>query len=444
MKEFLIIIFLFISINAFSQPWPGYNTSMYGGIHTLSYQPEIHSVMPADWDINVLSANLTFFNENFFGLDPVGDIQSGKIKSIDDIYKNHTGFVNATIQFPSVAYRINDKSTVGFSWSIRGILFSNLSNGRLSSFIDDIKNTSDAPASFDNDFARGFLISWGQYGFSYSREILNKNRNKLSAGISLNILSGAGSVYLDLSNITFNYADGALSDVDLSFKMAVTQEADELISEQKFPLFKKIGMGVDLGLTYERLKQEHAGASYFYKIGFSVNGLGKINYDNSSSAHSVNVKSDYISKESFSNIESFSQLRDTLASVFDVEFDNTNSISSRLPLDFRIYGDFYLHNRFYVHVAYTRQITYFGTEKYDELSYNQYYVVPRYESKVIGVYLPFTYNRFLDLESGVAFRWKPLVIGSGNLFSYFIGGDKSTNLDIYFATRIMINKKKNR
>jgi len=444
MKYFFVTILFLIPFWLHGQSWSGYNTSLYGGIHSINYQPEIHSVMPADWDINVLSANLTFFNENFFGMDPIGDVKNGNIKSIDDIYKNHTGFVNANIQLPSVAYKINEKSTVGFSWSIRALLFSNISNGRLSSFIDNINNISDAPASFTNDFARGFLIAWGQYGFSYSREILNKNRNKLSAGGTFNILSGAGSIYLDLSDVNFSYADSVLSDVELSLRFATTQEADELITEKKIPLFEKIGVGVDLGLTYERLKNTRAGSSYFYKVGFSINGLGKIKYKNSSSANSINVSSDRISKESFSNIESFSQLRDTLTSVFDVELDDTNSISSRLPLDIRLYGDIYVHNRIYMHVAYTRLITYFGSEKYNELSFSQYYIVPRYESEIIGIYLPFTYSSFLNFESGLAFRWKPLVIGSGNLFSYFIGGDKSTNLDIYFTTRIMINKKKNR
>jgi hypothetical protein len=74
MNRILTIVLVFITIKAVSQPWPGYNTSKYAGIHSLPYQPEIHSVMPSDWDINVLSANLTFFNENFFGLDPIEEI----------------------------------------------------------------------------------------------------------------------------------------------------------------------------------------------------------------------------------------------------------------------------------------------------------------------------------------------------------------------------------
>jgi hypothetical protein len=85
MNRILTIVLVFITIKAVSQPWPGYNTSKYAGIHSLPYQPEIHSVMPSDWDINVLSANLTFFNENFFGLDPIEEISDGNINSISDV-----------------------------------------------------------------------------------------------------------------------------------------------------------------------------------------------------------------------------------------------------------------------------------------------------------------------------------------------------------------------
>jgi hypothetical protein len=136
-----------------SQPWPGYNTSIYGGIHNISYHTEIHSVMPSDWDINVLSANLTFSNENFLGADPTKNLQQGNINSIDDVLTNNTGFVNVIIQFPSVAYKINEKSTIGFSWKLRALLFSNVSTDEFGNFIYGIEETSGDPKSFNGEFA---------------------------------------------------------------------------------------------------------------------------------------------------------------------------------------------------------------------------------------------------------------------------------------------------
>ncbi|MGD9328233.1 MAG: hypothetical protein PVH48_04635, partial [Cyclobacteriaceae bacterium] len=189
--RYLLLLFIFVSASAFSQPWPGYNTSRYAGLHSLPYQPEIHSVMPSDWDINVMSANLTFFNENFFGIDPMQEISDGNVNSISDVTKNRTGFVNAIIQFPSVAYRINDKSTVGFSWRLRAVLVSNTSSAGLSNFIHGLNTPGGSPDSFNDDFARGFIGTWGSFGFIYSRELINKNRHRLYGGISLNIISGA-------------------------------------------------------------------------------------------------------------------------------------------------------------------------------------------------------------------------------------------------------------
>ncbi len=170
MKPILTTVFIFLALKAVSQPWPGYNTSKYAGIHSLPYQPEIHSVMPSDWDINVFSTNLTFFNENFFGLDPMEELSSRNINGISDVSKNRTGYVNAVIQFPSVAYRINEKSTVGFSWRLRALLVSNISDGQLSNFINNIQNSNGDPASFANEFASGLITTWDSYGFFYSRE----------------------------------------------------------------------------------------------------------------------------------------------------------------------------------------------------------------------------------------------------------------------------------
>jgi len=442
MKKYLIFLFVFFSIKVFSQPWPGYNSSLYAGIHAISYQPEIHSVMPADWDINVLSTNLTFFNENFFGWDPIGDIKKGNIHNINDIFQNHTGVIKATINFPSLAVRLNDKSTFGFAWNLHGLLFSNISNSELSSFIDNIDNNTGEPASYKNDFAQGFLTTWSQYGISYSREIFSKNRNKLYGGITLNILSGKGSAYIDLSDLSFNYSDGVLTDAILNFKMIITEEADDIISGKGIPLFKKIGFGTDFGITYQRLKSEQPGSTYLYKLGFGITGLGKINYTNTTSISSIHISADRIDKASFSDIESITQLRDTLISIFDLEIDKTKTVASRLPLQINISGDFSLHNRFYVHVAFMRQNYFFGNERYNDLCFNKFQVVPRYESEKIGIYLPVSYSKFLDLQTGIAFRWKPLVIGSGNIFTYFFKGENSANLDIYFTTRIKINRKK--
>jgi hypothetical protein len=395
--------------------------------------------MPSDWDINVLSANLTFFNENFFGLDPIEEISDGNINSISDVSKNRNGFVNAIVQFPSVAYKLNEKSTIGFSWRLRALLISNISSDEMSNFINTIKEPGGDPISFNNEFASGVLTTWSSYGFFYSRELLNKNGHKLYGGLSLNIVSGMGSAYIDLADTNFSYADGSLSDVDLNFRIAVTDEIDKFVNDSSFPLFSKIGFGADFGINY--IKADASGKDYDYKFGMGVVGLGKVNY-NTTVASRVNVQADQIYKSSFSQIQSFSQLLDTLESNFDVRSASADNISTRIPVNINLYGDVRLHDRFYIHAAYTRQITYFGKEKYEDFSFNQFYVVPRYETEKIGVYLPFTYNKFLKLESGVAFRWKPLVIGSGNIFSYLIQGSERTNIDIYLATRIMINRKK--
>jgi len=309
----------------------------------------------------------------------------------------------------------------------------------MSNFINTIKDPGGDPISFNNEFASGVLTTWSSYGFFYSRELLNKNRHKLYGGLSLNIISGMGSAYIDLADTNFSYADGILSDVDLNFRIAVTDEIDEFVNDNSIPLFSKIGFGADFGINY--IKADESGKDYDYKFGLGVVGLGKVNYT-TTVASRVNVKVDQIYKSSFSQIQSFSQLLDTLESNFDVRSASADNISTRIPVNINLYGDVRLHDRFYIHAAYTRQITYFGKEKYEEFSFNQFYVVPRYESEKIGVYLPFTYNKFLNLESGVAFRWKPLVIGSGNIFSYLIQGSERTNIDIYLATRIMINRKK--
>ena len=369
------------------------------------------------------------------------DIKKGNIHSIDDIFQNHTGVIRGNVNFPSFAVRLNDKSTLGFSWSLRGLLFSNISDGELSTFIDNINDNPGEATSFNNDFASGMLSTWGQFGFNYSREIYSKKRNRLSGGITLNILSGKGSAYLDFTELSFNYFDGVISDANLIFRMIITEEADKLISGNGIPLFKKFGIGTDFGITYQRLKSEQPGSTYLYKLGFAVTGLGKIDYSNTLSISSLRISADRISKESFSDIESITQLRDTLISIFDLDIDNMKTVASRLPLQINVSGDFNLHNRFYVHVAYLRQNYYFGNERYEDLCFNKFFVIPRYESGKIGIYLPVSYNKFLNLQTGVAFRWKPLVIGSDNIISYFLKGENSTNLDVYFTTRIKINRK---
>ncbi len=438
--RYLLLLFTFLASSSYSQPWPGYNTSRYSGLHSLPYQPEIHSVMPSDWDINVLSANLTFFNENFFGIDPMQEISDGNVNSISDISKNRTGLVNAVIQFPSVAYRINDKSTVGFSWRLRAIMVSNTSSEGVRNFIDDIQNPGGLTSSFNNDFARGIIGTWGSYGFIYSRELLNKNRHRLYGGISLNLISGGGSAYLDISDASFNYSQDTLHNLNLTFTMAITEEIDKLVKEDEIPLFSKLGLGVDFGLNYVKTSGKDNDEAYDYKLGFGVVGLGKVNY-NTTQATRVQVQADNVLKSSFSGIESFRQLMDTLVANFNINNESYDKIATRLPLDINLYGDVRLHKRFFMHVSYSRQINYFGKEKYDDFTFNQWYIVPRYESKTIGIYLPFTYNKFLNLESGIAFRWKPLVIGTSNIFSYLIQGGERTNLDLYFTTRIMINRK---
>lgn len=71
-------------------------------------------------------------------------------------------------------------------------------------------------------------------------------------------------------------------------------------------------------------------------------------------------------------------------------------------------------------------------------------VTPRYEDERFGVYLPLTFSNFIPAYIGLALRWKPFIIGSGNLFTFWAYEDRGKPFDIYFTVKVPVLKKEER
>jgi hypothetical protein len=71
---------------------------------------------------------------------------------------------------------------------------------------------------------------------------------------------------------------------------------------------------------------------------------------------------------------------------------------------------------------------------------NNVSVTPRFESKWLSVYLPFSYVKYSGLQSGFGLRMGPLFVGSGSVVNGLLGKTKA--IDVNFGLKIPIFQKK--
>ncbi len=316
-----------------AQPFTGYNSSLYSGIHSLDYQPAFHRRYSPKWDINPISLRFTFLNNNLLRNASVINGIDSKISSINEILniENSNTNIEALIQFPSTMFRINEKSSFAITTGFRGLFINDVSGFDFYNFIQKIKTSPTGDVSFQNQFWSGILLSWVEIGLGYARQSELGNDFRLGYGFTVKMIDGAASAYYDLGNLNFNYQNDTLKNLSFSFEYAVSEEIEKLSNEGSISLINNPGFGIDFGVTIEKIDPDNP-EMYKYKFGFAVTDLGMLKHESSSNSSFNQVTVENLSFNRLRNLTTIDQLFDTINSLANITQEKSGKKGNRLPL----------------------------------------------------------------------------------------------------------------
>jgi outer membrane protein OmpA-like peptidoglycan-associated protein len=451
LRQTLFGLVMIFTLNlAQSQSYIGFLEDNYSGVHGIITNPANIADSRLKMDINLVGISALYGND-YIGFN-LSDAFSNYSNVFDEAKtypstKNFLAF-NIDVMGPSVMLSINEKSSLAIFTRGRGVFNLNEANGNLLEKEGGFDENEDF--SIVEEDIYGSFTAWGEIGATYARVLLNDEEHFLKGGLTGKILQGLGNVYIEGSNISVDY-DSNTREVTTTGELHLGDTGD--INEQgnvgnALDFDNGFGIATDIGFVYEwrpnnsrytKMKSDgssitNRGANkYKLKLGVSLTDVGKLlNVKGTDRLYDLNRTQD---------IDNFDG--DVLEEAL---LDNFNQISSAqsndyvLPTALHTNADLNLTSKFYLNLNADISRT-SKTKKNTGHILNQYRLTPRYESKWLAFYSPFSIMSGVGFQWGAGFRLGPLYMGSGSVISSLIGNNTKA-LDLFAGIKIPIYQSK--
>ncbi|MGB3143028.1 MAG: DUF5723 family protein [Maribacter sp.] len=451
-KHFIITLLLIASASVKAQSYIGFLTDNYSGVNGVIANPANIADSRFKTDINLIGIS-GFVANDYVGVG-FSDLTSSAFDYDTDALLNpsdNNNFSgNVDILGPSFMFNVGKKSSIALFTRARTFIIGNEFNGEtIDSFNDNIDENQDFLVNEGDLYTAAH--GWGEVGFTYARELMNKEQHFLKGGLSLKYLKGFGNVYATGIDVTVDYdADGATlpdnstsgtltSTGDLLYGRAADYDADAY----DFELPDSSGFGVDLGFVYEwrpdyadyvitgtdgETKVMKDKNKYKLKLGLSLTDIGAVNYKGGT-IDNYNINNT-ITQEDYDNIEDAEDLENLYTFTQSVE-----DIKANLPTALHFNADWNIHNHFYLNLNTDLSLRAPGSNIIRTA--NIVSLTPRFETKWFSFYLPVSSYQYSGLQIGAGLRAGPFYVGSGSVISTFTK-DEIRGADVYAGVKIPV------
>lgn len=449
------------TLAANAQEMAGFRSDNFNGVNGAFFNPANLGGSPYRIDIGILGVNVFGANKTQdFSFKTISEL-NGDTSSFNNIFtdgQTNTILANVALHLPSVSVTINDRLSVAFLSRSRVLFALHDFDGTLVNSIQNNSGNGGFPFTLNSGTNMRLNSNvFTEFGLSGNYNIINSGNHFLTVGGTVKYLGGVANIYAQINNLQATIDFDSVADktylTNTSGTIAVGTggvDIDNLTADQF--KFSSSGFGADLGLVYQ-YRPEHLAEEtnpYLFKIGVSLLDVGSINYkviQNTSVGYTAHIPAGQRFDLSAFDGKSISELK----SVFDAYpqyftptagLNNTSSYPVSLPRTLQINGDYRIAKGFYISANGQIALSNNSSKPYNPKAINSVMISPRFESKVLGIYLPISVNNLSGTNVGFGFRAGPLYAGSSSIVSGWFG--KSKQADFYFGFRAGFKKKKNK
>jgi hypothetical protein len=289
--------------------------------------------------------------------------------------------------------------------------------------------------------ASGFdmkALNWAEVGFTYGRVLYSSDKHFFKAAVTGKYLAGVASINMGSNDLRFSVNDDSSMNFNTSrFDYNHNKNADfDMVFDKNFSPDAN-AVGFDAGLVYEYrgnfekfkyirnddeksyLEDRRDVNKYIFKLGVSLVDVGMFRFEkpdnvNSFSADIINWN---VASANYNTLREF----DTALANRVVAIPGSRFYNTYLPAALSVQFDLRFVKGFYLNAMAYRPVD-IGKDAGQRFNgYGFYTITPRWESRHIGVYIPYTITDKNSLTNyqqnllGATVRLGPLFIGSSNL-----------------------------
>lgn len=467
MKKFFNFIFLlfqilFFNSISFSQDYLGFANSVFAGVNGIDVNPASIVNNPRKWDITIIGLNVSAAN-NFVGLNSKGSkhLRSQNPEPFDQekslAYRSKNKpvsvfFATNITLLPSFMFT-RPKHKDAFALTCKTRAYVNV-DGIDQTLAHMMVNGANDSSLFNQDFSAAKISAqimlWNEYGITYGKTVSQTSNERLNVAGRLKLLQGLYSMYLFINDVSYRfYEEDSIAIVSSLVHYGHSPNLEFNPSALKFGFGGKPSLGLDIGATYEfypltNVRTKIASQSkttpmqheYKYKIGFSIQDLGRIKFMKPENARdfTAELKGDVdFGSLSTGSTTPLAGSDDTLSVKFSMIADD-NKFKMNLPTVMSLQGDYYAGKNIYVNSTLNYAFQFKNNEdKIHEVT--TFSITPRWDWKWLGAYIPFSYNKYSHVRTGLSLRLGPIIFGTADLLP-LISKRSIYGLDFHFMLKV--------
>lgn len=491
---FILVLFL-IYQGVFSQERYGYNSSFYSAITGIALNPATMVRSPFQWDVNIVGVHQYFDNNYAYlqggGLFKIGIEGLKSNKNDEDFGQNFTVFNSQTLKKGNqdAPYKFLERShnrsrnyfsntnvqLPGFmiskkTWSAAVSL--NIRSAHSATGVPQNVTTLlwESATAKENQNIKVHIprtringAAWSELCFSFGQVLSQRKKTTIAGAATFKIIRGSAAYFVN--NKSSNYVipnDTNFIFVDFDGKVGYApnhlgwSKADQKsYASNPGRLFKAsgTGFGMDVGIyiekarSYSQLSNEkklrnfrcpdfrcqNPKFEYLWRLGVSLIDWGY--FKNKKNAIQYNIKSENtnIPNIDTNNIERMQDVYDKYIRYFEPQLSSKNSFAMWLPAALSIQFDYNLYKNIYIHSIVVQALPHFNKPGVDRAS--SLAIVPRWDTRQIGIAIPMSFYQYYYPNIGVALRiFNKFYIGTDKLNAFL--GNRISGADLYFGFKI--------
>lgn len=448
MKMPLACLFAFMATGMFAQEhFSGINTSRRTGLLNASLNPAELVNLKNQYEVNVLNVSANISNNKI----SFGDLVSSNENFEDLLFKGSEPVnlrLDADIMGPGFAFKYEKW---GFAITSSAKVKANMTNvgtdlgaALTNNNISPLLGVSIISSSQNQ---RASATTWGEIGFSAAREVYNDGTNKLSAGVTFNLLFPGSYANMSASDFqgsirnvgTELYLTDAQANLNFAYSGSL---GDDFTDSSNFTNFfgGLNGFSTDIGVNYQWMDNRDD-SGYRINAGLSVKNLGSMTFkddNNVSNNYTLDISgTQQLNLNQFEDVKTIDDVEKILLQSGYATLQKTSrDFKVNLPSILAMYADVKVYNNWYI-TGYLQQKLEDDDSNTQVAQQNIFTITPRYSLNTFEAYLPISHNEIAGFTAGIGVRVGGFFIGSGSILSAAI--TDTNQADAYIGYRIGFN-----